>query len=307
MFRQFLLGSAVSLVIPVAAADSPPRVAVDIAPVHSLVAQVMAGVGSPDLLIRPQASPHTYSLRPSEAEALSRAEVVFWMSEGITPWLEHSLANLAGSATQVKMLAVEGTALYDYREGATFESHDHHDGPQAEEHHDDRDPHAWLDPVNAKVWVKMIATVLSGQDAANAHIYQRNAEAAIVALDELIASIQQQAQSLEGIRFIVFHDAYQYFERRFGLLASGAIAVGDASDPSPARIEEIHETVAALGVTCVFTEPQYNPSMVRTVFRNTPVNTIGVMDPHGADIDVGKDHYPKLLNAMIASLNQCES
>jgi zinc transport system substrate-binding protein len=314
MFQRLLAGLLASLVIPVSAATAvnSPKVAVDIAAVHSLVAKVMEGVGSPALLIRPEASPHTYSLRPSEAGALANADVVFWMSEGITPWLDTALANLAGSATQVEMLAVPGTTLHDYREGATFESHHHHDehhaeeGHAGEEHNDDRDPHAWLDPVNAKIWVKMIARVLSDQDAANAGTYQHNAEAAIAELGELTASIQRQAQSLEGIRFIVFHDAYQYFERRFGLLASGAIAVGDASDPGPARVAEIRETVAALGVTCVFTEPQYNPDMVKTVFQDTSVNTIGVMDPHGADIEVGKDHYPRLLNAMIASLNQCK-
>jgi zinc transport system substrate-binding protein len=309
------------------AAANPPKVVVDIAPIHSLVAQVMDGVASPVLLIQPEASPHSYSLRPSEAKALSEARVVFWMSEGLTPWLKNSLANLASSATKVEMLEIEGTTLHDYREGATFEAHDHHDDHNNEaqvsedhhdedhhdkdhtsgHHHDGDDPHAWLDPVNAKVWVKAIARVLSEQDAVNAKTYQQNAEKTVAKLDELITSIHQQTQSLKGIKFIVFHDAYQYFEQRFGVTASGAISLGDASDPSPARIAEIRDTVQRLGVTCVFTEPQFNPNMVKTVFEGTSVNTIGVMDPLGASIEVGKSHYPMLLNTMITSLSQCKN
>ena len=144
MFRSFLSGSFICLFLPVVAVASPPKVAVDIAPVHSLVAQVMAGVGEPDLVIRPGASPHEYTLRPSEAEALSRADVVFWISEELTPWLESPLENLAGSATKVTLLDVSGITLHDFREGATFEAHDHHGdehGDNNDHGHDDEHAH----------------------------------------------------------------------------------------------------------------------------------------------------------------------
>lgn len=324
MHRKLIFSFFFCLIIPFATAADTPKVAVDIAPVHSLVSQVMEGVGRPELLIQPEASPHSYSLRPSEANALSEADVVFWMSEDLTPWLEKSLENLASSAIQVEMLNIEGTTVHAYREGATFEAHDHHheDEHSSEDHHDedhheqadigehhhhgDQDPHAWLDPVNGKIWVEAIAEVLSEQDPDNAETYQSNAAAAAEKLDALTASIQQQADALKDTKFIVFHDAYQYFERRFGVLASGAISMGDASDPSPARIKKIQEMVSSLGVTCVFTEPQYNPDMVKTVFEGTSVNTTGVMDPLGADIEVGQNHYDKLLNSMITSLAQCQ-
>ncbi len=361
MFRSFLSGSCICLFLPMVAAASPPRVAVDIAPVHSLVAQVMAGVGEPDLVIRPGASPHEYTLRPSEAEALSRADVVFWISEELTPWLESPLENLAGSATRVTLLEVPDITLHDFREGATFEAHDHHgdehahedehghddDHAHKDEHdehahedehgdddkhahedehgHDDEhahkdehehkhehahgehDPHAWLDPENAKVWIGTIASVLAEADAANAATYRTNAATAIANLDALIASIHTQTENLRDIKFIVFHDAYQYFERRFGVEATGAISIGDASDPSPARVAEIRDTVADLGIRCVFTEPQYNPDMVVSVFEKTQVATIGVMDPLGADIAIGQDHYPKLLEALVSSITQCQN
>lgn len=314
LHRHCILALLASFVLPAFVYASPPKVAVDIAPLHSLVAQVMDGVGEPDLLIPSEASPHSYSLRPSEARALSRADVVFRVGDSLTPWLGKSVTSLAGSAVQVEMLEIDGAVLHDYREGTTFEHHDHHDDghgadhhadSQAHEGHHERDPHAWLDPVNATVWLKAIAQVLAELDEANAGHYQRNAEAAIVRVNELTQSIQQQADELEAIRFIVFHDAYQYFERRFDLLAAGSISLGDASDPSPARVREIRNAVEAQGVTCVFTEPQYNPDMVNAVFENSEVKTIGVMDPLGADITAGKGHYPALLQALITSLQEC--
>ena len=346
MFRRVILGSCIPLFLSMAAAASPPKVVVDIAPVHSLVAQVMAGVGEPDLVIRAGASPLEYSLRPSEAKALSRADVVFWIGEEFTPWLEASLENLASGATKVALLEIPGTTLYDFREGATFEAHDHHDDEnghddehaheeedhddehaheedghddehaqkeehdhEGEDHHDEHgehDPHAWLDPANAKVWLQAIAGVLSEKDAANAATYRSNATEAIAKLDAQIASIRTQIQKLRDRKFIVFHDAYQYFERRFDIQATGAISIGDASDPSPKRVKEIRDTVAELGIRCVFSEPQFNPQMVRTVFESTEVTTIGVIDPIGADIAIGKNHYHKLLEALVSSIAQCQ-
>lgn len=322
----FLAGLTLSL-LPVYSWAAAPRVVVDIAPLHSIVAHVMSGVGDPELLVQPEASPHSYSLRPSEAEALAEAEVVFWVSEELTPWLENSLDNLSGSATKVEMLELSATVKHEYREGATFEAHAHADGVDDEEHHDDHDsrhgehaahsdsheghhhgaydPHAWLDPVNAKKWATEVAKVLSATDSFNAEIYQQNAEGFAKSMDELTASLNQRATRLDGIRFIVFHDAYQYFERRFDLLAAGAISVSDASDPSPARIREIQTLVSELGVTCAFTEPQYNPGLVDTVFEGSEVKTVGVMDPLGVDIEVGSGQYPKLINKLMSSLGQC--
>lgn len=317
MFRKAISGIVIGSIAAAQAYAQVPKVAVDIAPLHSLVAQVMDGVGEPDLLIRPESSPHEYSLRPSEAKALSQANVVFWVGEGITPWLEKPLSSLAGSATQIKMMEVEGTTLYGFREGATFEAHEHHaDDPhhehdqeheeEHEHHHEGHDPHAWLDPKNAEVWVETIANTLSNVDSENAQAYQDNAKVAIAHLRQLTIDIDQKAKELKGINFIVFHDAYQYFEQRFQLLASGAISISDASAPSPARIAEIRQTVKDLGVTCVFTEPQFNPELVNTVFEDSIVTTIGTMDPIGANIAVGKEQYRLLLMAMINSIQQCQ-
>ncbi|WP_417596783.1 zinc ABC transporter substrate-binding protein [Oceanospirillum sp.] len=322
---SFIAGFFLSL-ISFSSWASTPKVVVDIAPLHSLVSQVMKGVEQPKLLIQPEASPHRYSLRPSEAKALSEADVVFWISEDLTPWLESSLQNLAPSAHKVEMLELTETVRHGFRQGATFEAHSHHDDDGDEDHHSDGvhdehhdeeahhehhhgqyDPHTWLDPVNAKVWAKDIAQNLSEVDPEHAALYQRNAAELVTSLDQLIVSMNKRAEQLKGIRFIVFHDAYQYLERRFGLMAAGAISLSDASDPSPARIREIQNRVAEWGVRCAFTEPQYNPRMVSTVFEGSTVETIGVMDPLGADINDPTEHYFKLLTRLMTALEQCQS
>ena len=335
MRHKLFACTALSLGLPISAQAASPSVAVDIAPLHSLVSQVMEGVGKPNLLIPAEASPHQYTLRPSQAKALSGSKVVFWIGESLTPWLEKALDNVASSAHRVEMLEIEGTITHAFREGATFESHnhgedeaheeeDHHEGAHHEKethaHHDDheedthhdehdhhgKDPHAWLDPQNAKHWVNSIRDTLSKQDPANASIYSRNAAKATASLDTLIQSTRNKINDLGDPQFIVFHDAYQYFEKRFGISAAGAISLGDAEDPSPARVEEIRETVQKLGVTCVFTEPQYNPGLVKNVFEGTSVSTIGVMDPLGASIPPGSGHYQELIQGMVNSLKKCK-
>lgn len=329
MSRKILLGAVSVLGLASAASAEVPSVATDIPPVHSLVSIVMDDVGTPDLLVQPGASPHGYSLRPSEAAALNRADAVFWIGESLEPWLEGSIEALAGDAHVIELMEAEGTTELEFREGATFEmhshdheGHDHDDHDHEEEHdhdHDDHDhaehaheghhhhgydPHAWLDPENARVWLDVIAAELSELDPENADTYRANADAGKAELETLISEISAQLDPVRGQNFIVFHDAYQYFESRFDFPASGSITLSDASDPSPARIEEIQQKVAELGVSCAFTEPQFNPDLVATVFRSTDAQT-GIMDPLGADIEPGADLYPQLLRNLASSLTGC--
>ncbi|MDN3648409.1 zinc ABC transporter substrate-binding protein [Reinekea marina] len=283
----------------------------------------MEGVAKPTLLVKPEYTPHEYTMRPSEARALSKADAVFWIGEDLTPWLEKSLDTLTPSAVKVSLLEVEGTTLHAFREGATFEAHAHddHEEHEHEEHHDDEhehhddhkehhhegnDPHAWLDPVNAQVWVREIALTLATIDPVNASTYQANADKTVVNLQNLITRNQAIVGESDLSNFIVFHDAYQYFEKRFDVSAAGAISISDASDPSPARVSEIRDTVAKLGVSCIFTEPQFNANLVKSVFNGTDVVTMGVMDPLGANLKPGKNQYAELINNLMTSLQQCK-
>lgn len=315
MWHKLIAGLVLGLSLSIGV-QAAPSVAVDIAPLHSLVSRVMEGVEKPSLLIPAGASPHHYTLRPSEAKVLADAELVFWVGESLTPWLGNALDNLASSAQKVEVLKIEGTTTYPFREGATFESHDHseeghghkntHDTHEkGAHHHQDNDPHAWLDPENAKLWINHIRDALSKQNPENASNYNRNAAEAIASLDTLIQFTRSSIDKLDKPQFIVFHDAYQYFEKRFGISAAGAISLGDAEDPSPAHIKKIRDTVKKLAITCVFTEPQYNPGLVKSVFEGTSVTTIGVMDPLGANLATGSGHYEQLIKGMVFNLSQC--
>ena len=321
MSNNFLsITSALALSAGIAVADVP-KVAVDIAPVHSLVSKVMSGLGEPKLIIPSEASPHEYQLRPSEAQALQEAKLVFWIGEDLTPWLEKGLSTLASDAIITALLEVDGIKLLDFREGALFEAHDHDDHSDHDDHddhdkkkedHDDHeghghgehDPHAWLSPGIAKVWLNVIASKLSEIDSANAGTYFANADAAKKKLDALSEELNKILEPVRGEKYIVFHDAYQYFEKHFNISASGAISLGDASDPSPARLSEIRKRIADESIHCVLAEPQYNDGLVKAVVEGTDSNT-AVIDPLGVGLEVGPSLYNKLIKNLGVNLAKC--
>lgn len=312
-----------------AAAAEVPRVVADIAPVHSLVARVMQGVGAPDLILPPGSTPHGHAMRPSQADLLADAELIFWTGEALTPWLGSAIETLAPQATAVELLEASGTRLLEYRESATFEPEDHAD--EAEEHvaeqtsaleadaHDATagsvpedghgaeeaaDPHAWLDPHNARAWLAAIATALSQADPANAGTYAANATAGASEIDALAERLAAELAPVRGRPFVVFHDGYHYFERHFEIEAAGAIALGDGSEPSPARIQEVRDRIVALDAACVFTEPQYDPRLVATVTEGTRARS-GPLDALGASLTPGPDLYPQLMQGLSDGLVGC--
>jgi zinc transport system substrate-binding protein len=353
MSRKLLtLSFTASLMGGTVLADAP-QVAVDIAPVHSLVARVMDGVGSPELIVQPGASPHEYSLRPSEAKALQDAALVFWIGPDLTPWLTETLETLAPDAAVTRLLEVDGTIELEFRESASFVADDHeehgddddhdkekhddhadedhakddHAGEEAEhdEHaheedgHDDEaeagheghdhgahDPHAWLSPQNAMTWLNVIAGQLSAADPDNAGAYFANAAAGRTEIQALIGEVNATLDPVRDSQFIVFHDAYQYFETDFDFPASGAISISDASDPSPARIAEIQDLIADQGIDCVLAEPQFNPGLVATVLDGTQAQT-GILDPLGSDLEPGSTLYPQLIRNLSTALAGCMS
>ncbi|UWR38911.1 zinc ABC transporter substrate-binding protein [Sulfitobacter sp. W074] len=354
-----------------------PAVATDIAPVHALVSQVMEGVGTPDLIVPPRSSPHGYAMRPSEARALSGADLVVWVGPLLTPWLADPLESLAGSASHLALLEQPGTRVLAFREGATFEAHDHgdegdedhgaeehaekgddheahghdahgdeaheehdheghdheqhdhdahghaghddaeHDAPAPDEGHDDHghdeahahsgvDPHVWLDPQNGQLWLGQIAEALAELDPDNAAQYRENAAAAQAELAALEEDIAETLAPVKNRPFIVFHDAYHYFEARFDIEARGAISENDARAPGAARVSELRDLVAESGAKCVFAEPQFNPGLIAAVTEGQGTGT-GTLDPLGADLEPGAALYVDLLRGMAENMAACLS
>ena len=303
-----VLLSLILLVAPLAMQADTPRVATDILPVHALTARVMQGVGSPALIVPPNASPHGHALRPSEARALDQADLVIWMGEDLTPWLTAPRSSLAADASTLELLQTDGTIRHAFRETVTIEPHDHaHDHSDDHGHshdHDTLDPHAWLDPQNAVHWTRLIAERLSALDPQNAATYAANADAARDEISNARAEIAALLEPAKSIRYVVLHDAYQYFETHFGLAPVGAIKLADATDPSPSRIAALRAAVTENAVTCALAEPQFNTKIIDTVLEGTNAKTVTV-DPLGTTVDQGSDFYPKLLTSMAKAIISC--
>jgi len=287
-----------------------PQVTTDIPVTHSLVTRVMAGIGTPDLIVNRGASPHDYSLRPSNAASLEAADVVFWISSELTPWLEGALKTLAADAKVIELMDTKASTVLPFRDGATFETHSHRHKHDEDGHDEDEhatvniDPHGWLDPDNGKTWLDVIATELSKIDPENTDIYFDNVSQGKTDIDAVISEIDATLATFRGTNFIVYHDAYQYFERRFNVLATGSISMGDVSDPSPARIAEIRQTVEELDMTCVFSEPQFNPELIATVVDGTKARA-RVIDPLGTHLTLGADFYLNLLRNIAQTMASC--
>lgn len=326
--RAAALGLATLSLTALPALGDAPKVVVDIAPVHSLVAQVMNGVGSPELIVPAGASPHHFSMRPSQSGLLADAELIVQVGGGYTPWLDEAEASHASETRRLELLAAKGTVRLPVREAAVFgeaghaehehehdhddheeehqEAHDGHDKHEDGHDHSDMlaDPHAWLDPGNASGWVRLIADTLSEQDPENAATYSANADAAIEALAVLDSEIETLVAPAKGKPFVVLHDAYQYFGVHYGMDAVGAITGGDAAAPGPRRIDEIREAIRASGAICVFAEPQQDTRLIDLAAEGAEAR-VARLDPLGADFEIGPEHYAQTLRALAQSLADC--
>jgi zinc transport system substrate-binding protein len=267
---------------------------------------VSAGIAEPDLILRPGASPHDYALKPSEAGALDGADVVVWIGEGLEPWMAKAVTSLAADALVIELGRVEGTGHLAAREGGVWGDHEH--GQAEEEGGDERhargDPHLWLDPDNALVWLAHLAAALAEHDPAHADAYRRNAEAARLDIETAAADVETLLQPIREKPYVVFHDAYHYFEQRFGLRPLGAISLSDADRPGPARLRALRTAIAASDAVCVFAEPQFEPRLIETVIEGTDVKT-GTLDPIGAGLQPGAGLYPALIRGLARSLVDC--
>jgi zinc transport system substrate-binding protein len=305
--KLWYLLAGISSMAPTALAAEPPRVVVTIKPLHSLVAQVMGDVAQPQLLVKGMASPHSYTLKPSEARALNHANLFFRMSETVEPFTSKIVQALPKEVEVVTLQEAPGLRLLPLRTEATFERHidKHHQqaarrGPAA----DATDGHLWLDPENAKLMVDRIEKALSAQAPDRSSIFRANAESLKSRIAALAAELREALQPVAGKPYIVFHDAFQYFERRFELNVVGTISITPDLPPSGKRLSELRQKIASLGAMCVFAEPQADRRLVENVIEGTSART-GTLDPEGGQLDPGPDLYFKLLRKLAENLRGC--
>ncbi len=303
-----LMAAGLALPFPGQAA-AEIKVVVSIKPLHALVTGVMAGVASPKLLVDGAASPHTYALKPSDARLLHQADLFFRMSESVEPFTARIVRSLPKSVEVVTLLDTPGLKLLGLRRGTTFERTIDKGDDSAHAHGaplkpDAVDGHAWLDPDNAKTLVERIRLALSAKDPAHATAFKLNADALRDKLDALEAELHRQLAPVAGKPYIVFHDAYQYFERRFGLNAVGSISISPEIPPSAKRLTELRRRILALGAMCVFAEPQFDRRLVQNLVEGTDART-GTLDPEGGRLPPGPDLYFALMRRLAEDLRGC--
>jgi zinc transport system substrate-binding protein len=310
LFAGFLGVMVVTAAPQVAQAEI--QVVATMKPVHALVAMVMGDTGSPKLIVDGATSPHAYVLKPSDAKALGTAAVVFRMSERVETFTAKVVKSLPRAVEVVTLADTPGLTLLPVRTSDTFKSgnhagHDHdddHDHAKVAGGAQAMDGHAWLDPDNASVMIDRIAAVLSAKDAVNAAIYATNAARAKAEMGALKSEIAAVLKPVAGRPFIVFHDAMQYFEARFGLTAAGAITVSPDIPPSAKRLAGLRKTVAALGAKCVFSEPNFAAKVVTSVIEGSAAKA-SVVDPEGAMLAAGPGHYAATLRGLAAAHAGC--
>lgn len=282
--------------LPFAAQAEVPAVVVDTPVVHSLVAKVMGDLGTPDLLVSGGADPHDYQLRPSQARALANAGAVFWVGPEMTPWLADVVA-ASGASDKVALLDLPGTHLRAFR--AVEEGQDDHDHA-----HEGRDPHAWLDPVNARLWLAAIAEVLATNDPGNAAAFRANAEAAMQAIDQLDADLKARLAGVTG-GIVVSHDAYGYFAEHFDLNVVASLADGDAAQPGAAHLSTVAALVRSGAAICVFPEAGHDPKPAEALAGETGLEVGEALDPEGLGMEPGPALYAALMTALAEKIAAC--
>ena len=289
-----------------------PQVVTSIKPINDLVASVMEGVAEPTRLIPPGSSPHTYALKPSERQAAEHAEVLFWIGPDVESSLEKVTQTLPKSTRVVTLSTLPDMQLLQARTGGDWErkkpqtsapsndTHEHGDHMHASK----LDGHIWLSPANARVIVRAAADTLSATDPTHAAQYQANATKALNRINALDAALKLQLAPIQSKPFIVFHDAYQYFEFSYDLKAAGSILVSPDAMASAKRVNYMRNKIKALGATCVFSEPQFEPKLVQTLVEGTQART-GTLDPLGATLPGGMDGYEQLIQNLANNLLHC--
>lgn len=334
---------AASVLLPGAAAAEQPEVIASIKPIHSLAAAVMAGVAVPELLVPGAASPHSYALRPSDAARLNDARVVFWIGPALETFLVKPIGSLAGDATVLEIEEIPGLTLLPPREGGVWAPHAHDgeahaedehageehggdehgpegnnaegnnaEGHDADEHEGEAhgheagsiDAHLWLDPANARMIAAAMAETLAVADPANADAYRANAAGLALRIDALDAELAERLAPVRDRPFVVFHDAYQYFEAHYGLAAAGSITVSPDQPAGAGRLVDIRAAIVERGAVCVFREPQVEPSLVELVIEGSGARQ-GELDPEAAALTPGPELYFEMMRGLAGNLVEC--
>ncbi len=279
--------------IPAAPAVAAPKVVATILPVHSLVAGVMKGVAEPDLLFDAALSPHGMPLRPSQMRALGDADIVVRIAPQFETALVRPLARLRPGVRVLTLAGAPAVIVLPRRSGADAAAL----GPG-------RDWHIWLSPDNAVAMIAAIAATLAAADPENSEAYRRNADRLSARVHRLDARLSAKFRAAHKAPFVVFHDAYQYLERHYGLARPGIVVITPEAGAGARTIRALRQRIGKGQVRCVFSEPQFSSRLVRALVEGTDARSAS-LDPIGRGVPAGPDAYFTLMSALADTMNSC--
>ncbi|MDR0279348.1 MAG: zinc ABC transporter substrate-binding protein [Paucimonas sp.] len=304
MSRFFALFVAfVSTLAVLSPARAEVRVLTSIQPLQLIAAAVQDGVGKPEVLLPPGASPHHYALRPSDVRRVAEVDLLYW----IGPDMEGFLPRVVGGRSK-PTVAVQGLPDMKLRHFGE-DSHSHEEGDDHDEHdHDHRpgslDAHLWLSTVNARVIAGKMASDLSAADPANAARYQSNLKAFGERLDALDQRLKARLAGVKGKPYFVFHEAFDYFESAYGVQHTGVFSVASEVQPGAQHVAAMRKRLQEVGKTCVFSEPPLRPRLAETLTAGLPVK-LAELDALGGTLAVDAKGYETLLDNLGNGLAGC--
>lgn len=276
------------LTLPLPALARVPQVVTDIPPVQALVAQVMANLGNPVLLLEKGADEHDFQLRPSQMRAIADADLVVWIGPSLTPWLDRAMASAKG--TSLTLLDQPNTLQRPYAAGGESQG---------------IDPHAWMEPQNAIAWAKAIAASLAKADPEHSAVYAANAATAVARIAAMDADLTARLAPIKAKGFVTFHAAYGYFTAHYGLSRAAALTLGDAAAPGAAKLVSVQAQMRAGDYLCAFPEVQHDPALLNQVMAGTTVKLGAALDPVGSSLPFGPEGYDALMRSIATTLLDC--
>lgn len=306
-----LLQILISLSLLLSSAQSvlaAPEVVVSIKPLHSLVANVMQGVATPQLLITGNQSPHTFALKPSQMRQLETADIIFWVGELLETSLQKTLHNVRKDqhviqlidTPELQQLSMRGERNWIQQAQQSINTGHSH------QHHASIDAHIWLSPVNAARMVQYISDTLVQLDPQHAQQYQTNTQQTLLRIQQLDQQISQQLAAVAQRPFVVFHDAYQHFETHYHLNSIAAVTLSPERLPGAKHISDLKKKIQELKVVCLFNETQFSSQLVRNIIEGSQIKT-GSLDPLGASLDEGTEAWFELMHNLSQSISDCLS
>ena len=302
MSRFFALFVAfVTSSLLMAPAQAEVKVLTSIKPLQLIAAAVQDGVGTPDVLLPPGASPHHYALRPSDVRKVAQVDLLYWIGPDMEGFLPRVLGSRSKPTVAVQNLA--GLQLRHFGE----DSHSHEE--EADEHdHDHRpgslDAHLWLSSVNARVIAAKMAADLGAADPQNQARYTANAKVFGERLDALDARLKARLSGVAGKPYFVFHEAFDYFEATYGLKHTGVFSVAAEVQPGAQHVAAMRKRLQEVGKTCVFSEPPLRPRLAETLTAGLPV-TLAELDALGGTMPADAQGYERLLENLGNELAGC--